>query len=74
MPYVIFDHCHFLHSEHIFQGASDKEVRRAYRNLAVVWHPDKGGDHKKFMRITRAYKAYVSILFYHLLFQHEMLI
>jgi len=38
-------------------GASAEEVRRAYRRLAVVHHPDKGGDVEKFRAVSEAYEA-----------------
>ena len=38
-------------------GATSEEVRRAYRRLAVVHHPDKGGDVEKFRAISEAYEA-----------------
>ncbi|KAK9839330.1 hypothetical protein WJX81_008661 [Elliptochloris bilobata] len=43
------------------RGASDKDVRRAYRQLSLTYHPDKNPDpaaHKYFAEsITKAYKA-----------------
>ncbi|XP_074663025.1 translocation protein SEC63 homolog isoform X2 [Tubulanus polymorphus] len=42
----------------IDRGASTSEIRRAYRKLSLVYHPDKEtGDPKKFMRIAKAYAA-----------------
>lgn len=39
-------------------GASDADIKRSYRKLSVIYHPDKEtGDAKEFMRITKAYKA-----------------
>ena len=38
-------------------GASEEEIKKAYRRLASVHHPDKGGDTKKFQEIQTAYDA-----------------
>ena len=38
------------------KGASDAEVRKAYRLLAMKHHPDKGGDVEKFKEISKAYE------------------
>eukprot|EP00854_Cymbomonas_tetramitiformis_P030287 gene30287-37837_t len=40
--------------------AKEAEVRRAYRNLVRLEHPDKGGDVDKFKEIQRAYDTLVS--------------
>mmetsp|Transcript_138165 Transcript_138165/g.240346 ORF Transcript_138165/g.240346 Transcript_138165/m.240346 type:complete len:511 (+) Transcript_138165:55-1587(+) len=37
--------------------ASDAEIKKAYRKLAVKHHPDKGGDPEKFKEVTRAYEV-----------------
>lgn len=40
------------------QGASMGEIRKQYRKLSKVYHPDKeGGDQEKFMQIAKAYEA-----------------
>lgn len=40
------------------KGASDEEIKRAYRRLAQKHHPDKpGGDEKKFKEINEAYQV-----------------
>merc|ERR1719460_1518119 len=39
------------------KSASEPEVKKAYRKLAVKHHPDKGGDAEKFKEITRAYEV-----------------
>jgi DnaJ-class molecular chaperone len=39
------------------QDASPDEIRKAYRNLARVNHPDKGGDAEKFKEIGQAYEV-----------------
>lgn len=36
-------------------NATDEEVKKAYRKLAMVHHPDKGGNVDKFKEITTAY-------------------
>jgi len=41
------------------QGASDREIKRAYRNLAKQYHPDMNPSeaaHQKFLQITEAYE------------------
>ncbi len=37
------------------KGASDDEIKKAYRKLASQHHPDKGGDTAKFQEIQTAY-------------------
>jgi len=40
------------------KGASEEEVKKAYRKLAHQYHPDKaGGDEKKFKEINEAYQV-----------------
>ncbi|KAH3752172.1 dnaJ homolog subfamily C member 10-like [Dreissena polymorpha] len=45
----------------VARGASDKEIRKAFKRLAVTKHPDKNPDdpeaHNKFLKITRAYEV-----------------
>ncbi len=41
-------------------GATEEEVKKAYRKLASTHHPDKGGDTKKFQEIQAAYEAIVA--------------
>jgi len=39
------------------KNASDNEIRKAYRNLALKHHPDKGGDPNQFKAISEAYEV-----------------
>jgi len=38
-------------------GASEEEVKKAYRTLSLKHHPDRGGDEEKFKKINSAYEA-----------------
>jgi curved DNA-binding protein len=37
------------------RGASQEEIKKAYRSMAMKHHPDRGGDEKKFKEISAAY-------------------
>lgn len=39
----------------IERGASQDEIKKAYRKLAMKHHPDKGGDQEKFKEISEAF-------------------
>jgi curved DNA-binding protein len=39
------------------KGASEEEIKKAYRRLASTHHPDKGGDTGKFQEIQLAYET-----------------
>merc|ERR1719354_888745 len=44
------------------RNASKKEIKKAYRDLALEWHPDKNADNKdeaekKFQDISEAYEV-----------------
>jgi molecular chaperone DnaJ len=41
----------------VAKNASPDEIKRAYRRLAREYHPDKGGDEKKFKEINEAYQV-----------------
>ncbi|KAL4518427.1 hypothetical protein Ndes2437A_g04709 [Nannochloris sp. 'desiccata'] len=41
----------------VTKAADDKEIRRAFRNLASKEHPDKGGDPHRFRNIQEAYEV-----------------
>jgi molecular chaperone DnaJ len=39
------------------KGATQEDIKRAYRKLAHQYHPDKGGDAQKFKEINEAYQV-----------------
>jgi len=47
----------FYKTLEVEKNASEPEIKKAYRKLAVKHHPDKGGDTEKFKEITRAYEV-----------------
>jgi len=39
------------------KSATQADIKKAFRKLAVTHHPDKGGDPEKFKEITKAYEV-----------------
>lgn len=39
------------------RGASEEQIKKAYRKLAMKHHPDRGGNEAEFKRIKEAYEA-----------------
>ena len=39
------------------KSATQAEIKKAYRKLCVIHHPDKGGDSDKFKEIADAYNV-----------------
>jgi DnaJ-like protein len=46
----------FGESEETLRNADKKEITRLYRQKAKSMHPDTGGDHEEFVRLTEAYE------------------
>ena len=40
----------------ITRDSDDRDIKRAYRKMAVQHHPDKGGDEQKFKEVSEAYE------------------
>ena len=53
------DHYHTLG---LRRRASQKQIKKAYRDLAKQHHPDKGGDPVRFQLIVTAYEALMNRL------------
>lgn len=52
------------------RNATDEDLKKSYRRLAMRWHPDKNPDNKKeaeakFKQISEAYDVISSFLFPH---------
>lgn len=39
------------------KGASTDEIKKAYRSMAMKYHPDRGGDEQRFKEIEEAYRT-----------------
>jgi len=39
----------------VSENATKEEIKKAYRKLAVEYHPDRGGDEEKFKQISEAH-------------------
>ena len=40
----------------IVEGTTEKEIRDAFRRLALQFHSDRGGDNEQFIKIKQAYE------------------
>lgn len=47
----------FYEALNLKKNCTTEEVKKAYKKLAMVHHPDKGGDPEKFKEISRAYEV-----------------
>jgi curved DNA-binding protein len=44
----------------VHRGATEDEIKKAYRKLAMTHHPDRGGDEEQFKKIKEAYEKLTS--------------
>ena len=40
----------------ILEGSTEKEIRDAFRRLALQYHADRGGENEQFIKIKQAYE------------------
>jgi hypothetical protein len=50
-------HEHHYATLGLTSSATPQEVTKAFRKLALIYHPDKGGDPEEFKKINNAYMA-----------------
>mmetsp|Transcript_6962 Transcript_6962/g.14805 ORF Transcript_6962/g.14805 Transcript_6962/m.14805 type:complete len:228 (+) Transcript_6962:75-758(+) len=41
----------------VSKSADEKDIKKAFRKLALRYHPDKGGNEEKFKEISKAYET-----------------
>lgn len=41
----------------VAEGATEDEIKKAFRKQAMQHHPDKGGDQEQFKKINEAYQV-----------------
>lgn len=55
--------CGFGHTLQVEKTADEKEIKKAYRKLAVKHHPDKGGDEHLFKEVSFATREFFFFFF-----------
>ena len=41
----------------VSRGASEQEIRKAYKKMSMQHHPDRGGDEEEFKKVNEAYQV-----------------
>lgn len=58
------NHKNYYQILEIDKTATQEDIKKSYRNLALIWHPDKNKDPKsldKFKEISEAYQVLSNI-------------
>lgn len=52
---MFYNYIKYIKQIGVKYGASEEEIREAYKKMAKIYHPDKGGSEEKFKELNEAY-------------------